>query len=315
MIQNGTVTAAISTFTGTQFVCFCHWLLERKLFAGLILFTCTFQSRCQAPQAHRARQRRAPLTHRAASPCHRNVPTAMPDQVFLKILPVVCQTPPLKFGQIFTLFFYPIGSSTKKRKRQATTKPNSEPASSSSSDSLSTVDTSRLEGEDEKDFILPDYPSYELTPSDSSDSDPENASAENLSTGWSEKVTRVDTQFLQDHVGPQNIPDHINIQSTALSFLELFLDGDFWRLLNQHAIKQHSETCLLRPPKGLCQVVLIAQVVFIARSSNLYWTGVSNMKQALWSCTTGRSTTLDRCPLFIGFVITKYRANFKGTAI
>ena len=31
----------------------------------------------------------------------------------------------------------------------------------------------------------------------------------------------------------------------------------------------YSGTCLLRPPKGCCQVVLIAQVVFIARSSNL----------------------------------------------
>ena len=34
-------------------------------------------------------------------------------------------------------------------------------------------------------------------------------------------------------------------------------------------IKIYSETCLLRPPKGLCQVVLIEQVVFIARLSNL----------------------------------------------
>ena len=32
---------------------------------------------------------------------------------------------------------------------------------------------------------------------------------------------------------------------------------------------RYSETCLLRPLKGLCQVVLIEQVVFIARSSNL----------------------------------------------
>ena len=31
----------------------------------------------------------------------------------------------------------------------------------------------------------------------------------------------------------------------------------------------YSETCLLRPLKGLCQVVLIEQVVFIARLSNL----------------------------------------------
>ena len=49
--------------------------------------------------------------------------------------------------------------------------------------------------------------------------------------GWSERVTRVDTQFHGDHVRPQNIPDHINHESTALSFLELFLDADFWGLL------------------------------------------------------------------------------------
>ena len=99
------------------------------------------------------------------------------------------------------------------------------------SDTSSTVDTLTSEGKDEKDFILPDYPSDELTSSESSDSEPEEAPAENLSTGWSERVTRVDTQFHGDHVGPQNIPDHINHESTALSFLELFLDADFWGLL------------------------------------------------------------------------------------
>ena len=50
-------------------------------------------------------------------------------------------------------------------------------------------------------------------------------------TGWSERVTWVNTQFHGDHVGPQNIPDHNNHESTALSFLELFLDADFWGLL------------------------------------------------------------------------------------
>ena len=49
--------------------------------------------------------------------------------------------------------------------------------------------------------------------------------------GWSERVTRVDTQFHADHVSPQNIPDHISHESTALSFLELFLHADFWGLL------------------------------------------------------------------------------------
>ena len=75
------------------------------------------------------------------------------------------------------------------------------------------------------------YPSDELTSSESSASEPEESPDENLSTGWSERVTRVDTQFHGDQVGPQNIPDHINHESTALSFLELFLDADFWGLL------------------------------------------------------------------------------------
>ena len=127
--------------------------------------------------------------------------------------------------------FYPTVSGPKKRKRQSTADPDSEMTSSSDSDSSSTVDTSTSEGEDEKDFILPDYPSDELTSSKSSHSEPEEAPAENLSTGWSERVTRVDTQFHGDQVGPQNIPDHINHESTALSFLELFLDADFWGLL------------------------------------------------------------------------------------
>ena len=76
-----------------------------------------------------------------------------------KPLPFACQIPPLKFGQIFTLFFYPAGSGPKKRKRQATADPDSKTTSSSDSDSSSTINTS--EGEDEKDFILPDYPSEE----------------------------------------------------------------------------------------------------------------------------------------------------------
>ena len=100
------------------------------------------------------------------------------------------------------LVFYPTESSPKKRKLQATTDPDGKTTSSLDSESSSTVDTSSSEGEYEKDFILPDYPSEELTSSKSSDS-----------------------------VGPQNIPDDINNQSTALSFLKLFLNIDFWRPL------------------------------------------------------------------------------------
>ena len=103
--------------------------------------------------------------------------------------------------------------------------------SPSDSDTSSTVNTSTSEGDDEKDFILPDYPSDKLTSSESSESEPEEAPAENLSMGWSEQVTRVNTQFHGDHLGPQNIPDHINHESTALSFLELFHDSDFSGLL------------------------------------------------------------------------------------
>ena len=76
--QRGTVTTR-SALTGTQFVCFCHWLSGQKLFAGLSLFTCTFQSRRQARLAHRGRQRQEPL--RAASLLHRNIPWEPPQRV------------------------------------------------------------------------------------------------------------------------------------------------------------------------------------------------------------------------------------------
>ena len=101
------------------------------------------------------------------------------------------------------------------------------------------MDTSSSEGEDKKDFFLPDYPSDELTSSDSSDNVPEDASAENLSMAG-RKITRVNAQFLQDHVCPQNISDHINNQRTAHSFIELFLDADFGRLLCRQTNRNYS---------------------------------------------------------------------------
>ena len=76
--QRGTVTASCA-LTGTQFVRFCHWLSGQKLFAGLSLFTCTFQSWRQARLAHRGRQHWEPL--RAASLNHRNIPWEPPQQV------------------------------------------------------------------------------------------------------------------------------------------------------------------------------------------------------------------------------------------
>ena len=71
--ERGTVTAR-SAVTGTQFVCFCHWLSGQKLFAGLSLFTCTFQSLRRAGRAHRDRPRLEPLGHR-------NAPREPPQEV------------------------------------------------------------------------------------------------------------------------------------------------------------------------------------------------------------------------------------------
>ena len=71
--ERGTVTAR-SALTCTQFVCFCHWLSGQKLFAGLSLFTCTFQSLRRARWAHRDRRRLDPLGHR-------NAPREPPKQV------------------------------------------------------------------------------------------------------------------------------------------------------------------------------------------------------------------------------------------
>ena len=54
------------------------------------------------------------FTHRATSPCHRNVPRVPPEQVLMKILPFACPIPPLKFGQIFYLFFITQGAAPRK---------------------------------------------------------------------------------------------------------------------------------------------------------------------------------------------------------
>ena len=71
--ERGTVAAG-SALTGSQFVCFCHWLSGQKLFAGLSLFTCTFQSLRRARRAHRDRRRLEPLGHG-------NAPREPPQQV------------------------------------------------------------------------------------------------------------------------------------------------------------------------------------------------------------------------------------------
>ena len=99
-----TVTAR-SALTGTQFVCFCHWLSGQKLFARLSLFTCTFQSRRQARLAHRVRRRLEPL--RAPSLGHRNVPREPPQQVSSVKSLAICLSHFPSDIQIFTLFFIP----------------------------------------------------------------------------------------------------------------------------------------------------------------------------------------------------------------
>ena len=113
----------------------------------------------------------------------------------------------------------------KNRKSQAATEPDSEPTSYLGRDSLAAWTLQAQRARRRK-------TSSSGTTPDWSHSQPEDDSAEKLNTGWSEKVTRFEPQFLQDHIG--NIPDYINNQSTALSFLKLFLITDFWRLLCSH---------------------------------------------------------------------------------
>ena len=166
MTQTRTVTSS-SNLTGTQFiVCFCRTKnIFRTHFVHLHISEPT-----PGPLAYRTRQSRAPLTHRAANPHHRNIPPALPEQVLLKILPVCMSNFSSEILPNIHLVFYPTGSRAKKRKCQAATDPVSEQKSSSSSDSSSTVDNSSL---------------GMRTYSNSSDWEPEEASAKNLSKGWS----------------------------------------------------------------------------------------------------------------------------------
>ena len=90
-------------YSVTEYVCFCHWQ------SGNNYMQDTFCS-----QAHRARQPRAPRMHRAASPHHRNVSPAPLEEVLLKTLLFACQIHPLKFCEIFTLFFISQGTMPRK---------------------------------------------------------------------------------------------------------------------------------------------------------------------------------------------------------
>ena len=109
----------LSTTTGTQFVCFCHWLWGKNYLQDS--FTCKFQS------------------------------------------------------PLYTLFFVPQGAAP--REGSAKLPPSLAVSCGPLWTSSSTLDTSSSEGKDEKDLILPKYPSDELRASDSRDSDPEDASS------------------------------------------------------------------------------------------------------------------------------------------
>ena len=58
----------LSIHTGTQIVCFCHWLVGKKLFAGLILFTCHFRADAR-PLRHTEPDNAGPLS-RTELPAH-----------------------------------------------------------------------------------------------------------------------------------------------------------------------------------------------------------------------------------------------------
>ena len=105
--ERGTVAAG-SALTGTQFVSFCHRLSGQKLFAGLSLFTCTFQSLRRARRAHRDRRRLEPLGHG-------NAPREPPQQVGR----AVCLShSPSEIWPDIHFVFYPAVSGPQKRRRQ-----------------------------------------------------------------------------------------------------------------------------------------------------------------------------------------------------
>ena len=92
----------------------------------------------------RGRQRKEPL--RAASLGHRNVPWEPPQQVdSVKNLADCLSHSPSEIWPNIHFVFYPAVSDPKKRKRQATSDPDSETTSSLDSYSLSTVDPSESE--------------------------------------------------------------------------------------------------------------------------------------------------------------------------
>ena len=163
------------------------------------MHTCTFRANARALRHTEPDNTWPPLIRRAASQCQK------------------CSYGAARAGIVempnIHLVFHPTGSSPQKRKHQAITEPDIEPTSYLSSDSSITVDTSSSEGEDEKDFILPDYPSDELSDSELED--------------------RKDTGRHIVSVGPHRPPKHPipYHQPKHHTFLpQLFLNPNFWRL-------------------------------------------------------------------------------------
>ena len=130
-----TVTAR-SAVTGTQFVCFCHWLSGQKLFAGLSLFT--FQSLRRARRAHR--DRRCLERLRAASLGHRNAPWEPPQEVgSVKSLDVCLSHSPSGIWPNTHFDSIPQLAAQEKEAPSHRRDPDSETTSPSDSDTSSTV--------------------------------------------------------------------------------------------------------------------------------------------------------------------------------
>ncbi|KAK6177155.1 hypothetical protein SNE40_015314 [Patella caerulea] len=68
-----------------------------------------------------------------------------------------------------------------------------------------------------------------------------------LGEGWSQTFTPVNTDFLGGEMGPKNIPDNINNNSTPIDYLNIFLNEDFWHMLCQQTNLRAQQTKLNKP--------------------------------------------------------------------
>ena len=74
---------------------------------------------------------------------------------------------------------------------------------------------------------------------------------------------------------------------------------------SQENLKNFSSRASKLQQEGLPPTDIFLRMALVTDTSHWsHWTGVINIKQTLGSCTTGRNTALDRCPLYTGFVIT-----------